>query len=116
MFAGFHPTHAMMTAAKDLMASKAAKAYLNNFIARYGKVQELKIDSKKRRIELVCQLHGEADPIGVTIVEYRIEDEGAKKYFRILDSSATRLWLEGVLRDFAHGKRIELPAWAAALL
>src|SRR5688572_18050298 len=106
----------MMTAAKDLMTSKAAKAYLNNFIERYGKVQELKIDSKKQRIEVVCQLNGEVDPIAVTIVKYRIEDEGEKKFFTILDSSATRPWLQGVLRDFGHGRRIEMPGWAAAAL
>jgi len=52
------------------MTSSAAKAYANDFIKRYGKVEELKIDSKRNRIELVCQLNGEADAIGVTMGDF----------------------------------------------
>ncbi|MEO5959613.1 MAG: hypothetical protein ABIZ49_00925 [Opitutaceae bacterium] len=106
----------MFTAAKDLMASQAAKAYLNNFISRYGKVQELTIDSKNQRIEVVCQLNGEVAPIAVTIVKYRMEAEGTKKFFTIVDSSASRPWLQGVIRDFGHGRRFEVPGFAAAAL
>jgi hypothetical protein len=106
----------MFTAAKDAMTSKAAKAYVNNFIARYGKVDELKIDSKRGRVEMVCQLMGEVSPIGVTIEKYRIEEKGGKKYFEVLDSSATRPWLQSVMRDHLHGREIEVPPWAASAL
>src|SRR5258708_6546595 len=92
----------MFSAVKDRLTSKAAKAYLNNFIARYGRVEELTIDSKRNRIEVVCQLMGEADPIGVTIEKYELETEGAKKYIQVLDSSATRPWLQAVMRDHLH--------------
>jgi hypothetical protein len=106
----------MIGAAKDLMASKAAKTYLNNFIERYGRVETLKIDSRSNRIELSVHLNGEVAPVGVTIVKYRIDDEGSKKYFQVVDSTATRPWLQGVLRDYLHGRKIELPSWAAAAL
>ena len=54
----------MFAAAKDMMTSKAAKAYVNDFIKPYGKVDELSIDSKRRRIDLKCQLTGEVSAIG----------------------------------------------------
>jgi hypothetical protein len=106
----------MFSAAKDLMTSKAAKAYANNFIASYGSIEELSIDSKRGRIETVVRLNGEVSPIGVTIERYRVADEGGKKFLEVLDSSATRPWLQAVMRDHLHGRKIELPAWAAAAL
>ena len=106
----------MFAAAKDMMTSKAAKAYANNFIARYGQVEELSIDSKRGRIETVVRLNGEVSPIGVTIERYRVVDQGGKKFLEVLDSSATRPWLQAVMRDHLHGRRIELPGWAASAL
>lgn len=106
----------MFSAAKDMMTSKAAKAYANNFIQRYGAVQDLTIDSKRHRIELTVQLNGEVSPVGVTIEKYRIDDEGGKKFFQVLDSSCTRPWLQAVMRDHLHGRRVELPPWAATAL
>ena len=104
----------MFSATKDRMTSLAAKACVNNFIRRYGSVEELKIDSKRNRIEIICQLNGEADPIGVTIEKYLIAQEGSKKFFQVRDSSCTRPWLQAVMRDHLHGRRFELPSWAVA--
>jgi hypothetical protein len=106
----------MLSAAKDAMASMAAKSYLNNFIERYGRVDDLKIDTKRSRIEVVCTLIGEVAPIGVTIERYRIEDRGARKVLQVLDSSATRPWLQAVMRDHLHGREFEVPPWAASAL
>jgi hypothetical protein len=106
----------MFSAAKDLMTSKAAKAYANNLIERYGKLDEFSIDSKRNRIEAVVRLNGEVSPIGVTIERYAIDSEGGKKFFQVLDSSATRPWLQAVMRDHLHGRKFELPPWAASAL
>lgn len=106
----------MFTAAKDLMTSKAAKSYVNDFIKRYGRVDELTIDSKRRRIDVTCTLNGEVSPIGVTIAKYRIEQDGGKTFIEVLDSSATRVWMQTVMRDHLHGRRFEVPSWAAAAL
>jgi hypothetical protein len=106
----------MFSAAKDMMTSSAAKSYLNKTIDRYGRVDELKIDSKRNRVELVCQLNGEVSPIGVTIEKYLVEEQGGKKFIQVLDSSATRPWLQAVMRDHLHGRRFEVPSWATAAL
>jgi hypothetical protein len=106
----------MFSAAKDLMTSKAAKAYVNDHIKRYGRVDDLTIDSKRRRIDVTCTLNGEVSPIGVTIEKYRIEQAAGKTFLEVLDSSATRPWMQTAMRDHLHGRRIELPSWAAAAL
>lgn len=98
------------------MTSKAAKAYANNFISRYGRVTDLAIDSKRHRIDLTCELNGEVSPIGVTIEKYLIETKSGKTFLEVLDSSATRPWLQAVMRDHLHGRRFELPGWAASAL
>jgi hypothetical protein len=106
----------MLSAAKDAMTSKAAKAYVNGVIERYGRVEEFHIDSKRNRVEMVCQLIGETSAIGITIESYRVEAEDDQKFIMVLDSSATRPWLQAVMRDHLHGRRIPLPSWAAAAL
>jgi hypothetical protein len=106
----------MFTAAKDLMSSKAAKAYANNLIARYGAVDELTIDSKRQRIDVSVRLNGEVSPVGVTIEKYQIQQDAGKTYLSVVDSSSTRPWLQAVMRDHLHGRRFELPGWAAAAL
>ncbi len=106
----------MFSAAKDLMTSKAAKAYANNIISRYGEVDELNIDSKRGRIEVVVRLNGEVSPIGVTVEKYQLLQENGKAFIEVLDSSCTRAWLQAAMRDHLHGRRFEVPSWAAAAL
>jgi hypothetical protein len=106
----------MFTAAKDLMSSKAAKSYANNLISRYGNVDELTIDSKRRRVDVTVRLNGEVSPIGVTIEKYQLVQEGGKTFVEVVDSSCTRPWLQSVMRDHLHGRRFEVPGWAAAAL
>lgn len=106
----------MFSAAKDLMTSKAAKSFVNDKIRNYGQVMELKIDSKRRRVDVTCELKGEVSPIGISIESYRIEQTGGKTFIEVLDSSATRPWMQAAMRDHLHGRKIELPGWAAAAL
>lgn len=106
----------MFSAAKDLMSSKAAKAYANNLIGRYGSVDDLAIDSSRHRVDVKVRLNGEVSPIGVTIEKYRVEQENGKSYVTVIDSSCTRPWLQAAMRDHLHGRRFELPGWAAAAL
>lgn len=106
----------MFSAAKDLMSSKAAKAYANNMIGRYGTVDDLTIDSRRSRIELVVRLNGEVSPIGLTIEKYQLLQEAGKTFIEVLDSSCTRPWLQAAMRDHLHGRRFEVPSWASAAL
>ena len=106
----------MFTAAKDAVASRAALVWANHLIARYGKVQSLKIDSRRKTMEVSCLLDGEPTPITIRIGNYVVETERDKKFLRATNFSCTRPWLQNFLTDFGHRQRIELPRWAAAAL
>jgi hypothetical protein len=106
----------MFTAAKDAMTSRAALLYINTQIARYGRVQELKIDSQRKTMEVSCLLQGETAPIAIKLKDYVVETEGQKKFIQVGEFSCTRPWLQSLLTDFGQNRRIELPPWAAAVL
>ena len=106
----------MFSAAKDMMTSKAAKTYVNDLIKTYGRVDELSVDSKRRRIDMRCQLTGEVSPIGVTIEKYELEQRDGKTYLEVLDSSATRPWMQAAMRAHLHGRQFAVPSWVASAL
>jgi len=106
----------MFTAAKDAMASRGAQSYLNTLIAPYGKLTELRIDSKRQSVEGVCLLHGESIPISMKVGKYVIENVGAKKFVHATHCTCSRPWAESLLKNFVEGKKVELPGWAAAAL
>ena len=106
----------MLTAAKDAVASRAAQAWANSLIARYGKVQDVRIDSRQKTLEASCLLEGETSPITVRIESYVVETEGKKKFLRATAFTCSRPWLQKVLADHGPRQRLELPPWAAAIL
>ena len=106
----------MMNAAKDLLTSRAARTYVNNLIARYGKVEELTIDSRNRRGKVICMLDGETAPVVVDIDKYVVHAEGVKRFVEIESCRCSRRWMESLLIDHVRGRRFELPSWAAAAL
>ncbi len=106
----------MIHAAKDMIASKAARTYVNNLIARYGKVEELSIDSRNQRVRIICSLDGESVPITIDVDRYVIRDEGARKMVELESCRCSRRWIETLLIDYVKGRKFELPSWAAAAL
>ena len=68
---------------------KCLQAWANNLIACYGRVQELKIDSRLKTIAVTCVLEGEATPITVRIENYVVETERDKKMIRATGFSCT---------------------------
>lgn len=98
------------------MTSRGARVYLNGLIAPYGRLVELRIDSRQRTIEASCLLHGESEPIVVTVGSYVVETDGSKRFLRVCDCACTRAWAQALLKNLVEGRRLELPAWAAAAL
>lgn len=106
----------MFSAAKDAMASRAAQAYVNDRIARYGRLQELRIDSRAHTMEGTCLLLGETAPITVQVEHYEISERDGAKFLTLQRCRCARPWLQNLLSDFVEGRRIELPGWAASAL
>ncbi len=106
----------MFRAAKDALAGKSARAYLNEAISRYGKLEDLRIDSKEGTLVASCRLHGEQEPLTVTVGRYTIESQGGQKSLRLEECRCDREWVQNVLMDFGEGKSFPIPGWAAAAL
>jgi len=106
----------MLNAMKDAMTSQAALAFVNNKISRYGTVQELKIDSKRKTVEVSCLLHGEPTPIQVTVESYVVDTVGKQTFVQVTGINCSRPWLQNLLTDHALNRRVPLPSWAAAAL
>lgn len=106
----------MFTAAKDAVASQAARSYVNGLIARYGQVRELKIDSRAKTVAIVCELVGESEAVNVRVDSYRLSCENGQHFVEILTCSCSRPWLHNLLMDYACSRRLVLPAWAATVL
>ena len=106
----------MISAFKDRVASQAARLHCNKLLARYGAVKELRIDSARRRMEVVCLLEGETAPIAVTVEKYEITDEAGKKFVHIATTRCARPWVQHFLEDHVYGRKFPLPSWAAAAL
>jgi hypothetical protein len=106
----------MFNAAKDAFTSKAAQTYINQRIARYGQVQTLRIDSRTKTMELICQLDGEAAPIAVRVQKYVVREVDGKKYVSVASCACSRPWLQNLLNDLAVGLEVPVPSWAAAAL
>jgi hypothetical protein len=106
----------MLNALKDKITSNAARAHCNALLARYGEVQELRIDSAKGRMEVVCQLEGETGSIAVTIEKYEITDVGGEKFVHVAATRCTRPWVQHFIEDHLYGRKFPLPSWAAAAL
>ncbi|PTY08542.1 hypothetical protein DB347_02885 [Opitutaceae bacterium EW11] len=106
----------MFHAAKDLVSSRAAKTYVNNLIARYGKVEDLSIDSRNRRVRIVALLDGETSPVTIDVERYAVHAEGAKRFIEVEQCRCSRRWVESLLLDYVRGRRFPLPSWAASVL
>jgi hypothetical protein len=106
----------MFNAAKDAFTSKAAQTFINQRIARYGQVEALKIDSRNKTMEMSCQLTGEPTPVFVRVQNYDLREGDGKKILRIGTCVCSRPWLQNLLNDFASGREVPVPSWAAAAL
>ena len=106
----------MLNAFKDKIASAAARAHGNTLFARYGEVTELRIDSEKRCVEIVCLLQGETESIAITIEKYEITDVDGEKFVHVAATRCARPWLQHFLEDHIYGRKFPLPSWAAAAL
>jgi hypothetical protein len=106
----------MFRAAKDAVAGKSAQIYLNDLLSRYGRLQDLRIDSKSGRMEVSCLLHGESEPLLIVVGKYSIEQQGGTRMLRLSECRCARPWVQNLLADFVEKKSFPLPGWAAAAL
>lgn len=106
----------MAHAVKDAGSSFIVERAIAHRLQPYGRMLNLSIDSKTKRIRLEILLKGESEPVTITIDEYRLITEAGADFISIQKASASREWMNALLQDFALGKTIPLPAKYANML
>lgn len=97
----------------DRLTYQAIKFTANQVMEDFGEMLELKIDSRKRKANLLVLLKGETVPIGVTIEGYNINEDNTLELNAV---TADRAWINEIMVRFVTGRKIALPPLAATLL
>jgi len=84
---------------KNSAISELAKKFVNNFIRDYGKMVNLKIDSKNKNIELEVLLKGEKENIIVKIEEYKVDSDNGENVIKFKNITASREWVEVLINN-----------------
>ena len=97
-------------AAKDAGASFIVERAIAHRLQPYGRMLNLSIDSKTKRIRLEILLKGESEPVTLNIDQYELTTAAGADFILIKKVSASREWIDALLQDFAIGKTIPLPS------
>jgi len=69
---------------------------INKLLDEYGKVEDMKVDREKKRIDMEVLLKGEEKSIKIKVNGYRIESKGEKSRIILKDVRSDRKWLDAV--------------------
>lgn len=94
---------------KDLAVSKALKTLGERYVSRFAKIMSLKLDSKKKEIDLELLFKGDPDPIEVHIRGYEIISEGNKRFIRAKQIDISKEWMRVLAQDHITGKKFPVP-------
>jgi hypothetical protein len=102
--------------ARDAGASYVAERYAAQWVQPYGRMLNLTIDSKNKKLRVEILPKGETDPLAVTIDEYELVTKNGVSSILVKRVSASREWVDAIVKDFATGKTIPLPEKYANVL
>ncbi|HEY4281685.1 MAG TPA: hypothetical protein VGM62_01390 [Chthoniobacterales bacterium] len=109
-------TRSLFQRSKDATVGFAARVAINTKLRGIGEITELSIDTKKKSLRARVELVGENEPIQIEILKYHLQNDASGMQFTIDDATASREWMNVVLREFLIGQRFPVPAKAEALL
>lgn len=99
------------------MTSAAGRQMLAKRLAPYGDMLNFQIDSAAKTVTLEILLKGEKEPVRLTLSGYEIRTDAAgKTAATISGATASREWIETLLREFAVGHEIDVPPKIASVL
>lgn len=94
----------------DASAAAVLRKLLEDRVARYGLLRDLRWDSLEKTAALEVLLKGESTPATLWIEKYELVAEEDRTYLIVREAKASREWVELLLSDFLVGKRLEIPA------
>ena len=95
---------------KDKAISLALEKLGQRYAERFGKVMNLRLDSKSREIRLEILLKGETDPIKIHVKNYEISQSGDRHFILAQDIDVSREWMKALADEYIRAKPFELPA------
>ena len=101
---------------KGQAVSMAGKQFLNAYLEKYGTMLNFSVQPETKTITAEILLKGESSPLKLTLGGYEIGGDPGKPTLRIAHATASREWLEVVLKEYLVGKPIDLPPKAVPLL
>lgn len=101
---------------KGSAVSMAGKQFLSSYLQKYGQMLNFSVQPDTKKIYAEILLKGEDSPIKITLDGYELDGPAGKPTLRVAKTSASREWLDVVLKEFVEGKPIELPPKAVPLL
>src|SRR5262249_54784859 len=101
---------------KDATLAFTTRVAFNTKLRSIGKMTELSIDTKEKRVRVRLDLLGEEQPIDVEVLRYSLKEKGETTYITIEEVTSSREWLTIALREFIVGQDLAIPAKAGAVL
>ncbi|HEX8371839.1 MAG TPA: hypothetical protein VF585_03595 [Chthoniobacterales bacterium] len=96
---------------KDTALSATVRQVLASKIEAYGKIEQFKIDTKTRIIDVAIRLEGETSPVQVTLKNYEIAEKNGVTQVSAPSGAftASRPWLGKVLNAELAGRVFVIP-------
>jgi len=101
---------------KNASVAFVARIAINAKLRSIGRMSELSIDTKTKRVRVRLELLGEKEPIDVEVLRYSLKEKGETTYITIEEVTSSREWLTVALREFVVGKDLAIPAEARAVV
>ncbi len=95
---------------RDRAISAALKKLLEPRVKRYGRLTRITLDSSQRSLRAEVLLHGETEPVTLSIGRYDMVTEGGRGFLVMHDIRASREWLERLAQDFLEGRTVRIPS------
>ena len=93
---------------KDLGVSKALVKLGQRYINPFGKIVDLRLDSRNSEIYLEILLKGESTPVAVQVKDYHLTEEGGEHFFTAERIRVSREWMEVLVREHIQGRRFKI--------
>lgn len=108
---GYWPMAGWLNSIKDTALAATVRSFLGPHLEGYGKIEQLKMDTKSRQIELKLRLEGEELPVDVILKGYEICEKEGATYISSPDQAFTssRTWLTKLLNTHLAGRDFVIP-------
>ncbi|HHO77205.1 MAG TPA: hypothetical protein ENN05_12370 [Deltaproteobacteria bacterium] len=101
---------------KDMGVSRALMALGERYFDRFGKILDLKLDSKNNEIHLEILLRGESTPVEVYIKRYTITEERGMHFIAAEKIYVSREWMNVLAREYVQGRRFKISGTYSKIL